>query len=202
MKRAPSTTKHKKSLTCLFVNDATELGANHPQQTPATTSTLSSSAGPVNILFPFIKEADVLVFLGGTLKTNGTGTDNYTINAAKTQVTFNNAVSGDVIITRKSDLLNKVHTFTPGSSVRSADLNTQFDQVMQLIQDNYELLRGIILNDGNDEITVGRDSIIANDKVRTESIQDNAVTLSKIAAGNADQVLITSGGEPTWSNPN
>ena len=161
---------------------------------------MSSSAGPVNISFSFINDADVLVFLGGTLRTNGTGSDNYTINTAKTQVTFNNTVSGDVIITRKSDLLNKVRTFTPGSSVRAADLNTQFDQVMQLIQDNYELLRSVVLNDANDEITVGRDSIIANDKVRTESIQDNAVTLTKIAAGNANQVLITSSGEPTWSD--
>jgi len=176
------------------------LGANHPLQTPSTTTTLSSSAGPVNISFSFINDADVLVFLGGTLRTNGTGSDNYTINTAKTQVTFNNTVSGEVIITRKSDLLNKVRTFTAGSSVRAADLNTQFDQVMQLIQDNYELLRSVVLNDANDEITVGRDSIIANDKVRTESIQDNAVTLSKIAAGNANQVLITSSGEPTWSN--
>ena len=176
------------------------LGANHPLQTPSTTTTLSSSAGPVNISFSFINDADVLVFLGGTLRTNGTGSDNYTINTAKTQVTFNNTVSGDVIITRKSDLLNKVRTFTPGSSVRAADLNTQFDQVMQLIQDNYELLRSVVLNDANDEITVGRDSIIANNKVRTESIQDNAVTLTKIAAGNANQVLITSGGEPTWSD--
>ena len=176
------------------------LGADHPTKTPSTTTTLSSSAGPVNIDFSFINDADVLVFLGGTLRTNGTGSDNYTINTAKTQVTFNNTVSGDVIITRKSDLLNKVRTFTPGSSVRAADLNTQFDQVMQLIQDNYELLRSVVLNDANDEITVGRDSIIANDKVRTESIQDNAVTLSKIAAGNANQVLITSGGEPTWSD--
>ena len=177
------------------------LGANHPLQTPSTTTTLSSSAGPVNISFSFINDADVLVFLGGTLRTNSsTGNENYTINSAKTQITFNSAVSGAVIITRKSDLLSKVRTFTAGSSVRAADLNQQFDQVMQLIQDNYELLRGIILNDGNDEITVGRDSIIANDKVRTESIQDNAVTLDKIAAGNNNQVLISSGGAPIWSN--
>ena len=157
------------------------LGANHPLQTPSTTTTLSSSAGPVNISFSFINDADVLVFLGGTLRTNGTGSDNYTINTAKTQVTFNNTVSGDVIISRKSDLLNKVRTFTAGSCVRDADLNTQFDQVMQLIQDNYELLRSVVLNDGNDEITVGRDSIIANDNVRTESIHDSAVTSAKIA---------------------
>ena len=158
------------------------LGANHPLQTPPTTQTLSSSAGPVTINFSFINDADVLVFLGGTLRTNGTGSDNYTINSAKTQVTFNNTVSGEVIVTRKSDLLGKAHTFTAGASVRAADLNTQFDQVQQLIQDNYELLRGLILNDGNNEITPGRDSIVANDKVRTESIQTSAVTAAKIAA--------------------
>jgi hypothetical protein len=157
------------------------LGANHPNNTPPTTSTLSSSAGPVNILFSFINEADVLVFLDGTLRTNGTGSDNYTINAAGTQVTFNNTVSGEVIITRKSDLLTKVRTFTPGASVRAADLNKAFDQVQQLIQDNYELLRGLILNDDNSEITPGRDSIVANEKVRTESIQALAVTTAKIA---------------------
>ena len=157
------------------------LGVNHPNNTPATTQTLSSSAGPVNILFSFINEADVLVFLDGTLRTNGTGSDNYTINNAGTQVTFNNTVSGEVIITSKSDLLTKVRTFTPGASVRAADLNTAFDQVQQLIQDNYELLRGLILNDGNSEITPGRDSIVANDKVRTESIQALAVTTAKIA---------------------
>ena len=158
------------------------LGANHPLQTPSTTTTLSSSAGPVNISFSFINDADVLVFLGGTLRTNSsTGNENYTINTAKTQITFNSAVSGDVIITRKSDLLSKVRTFTAGSSVRAADLNTQFDQVMQLIQDNYELLRGIILNDANSEITVGRSTTLANDTVATDSLQDSAVTTAKIA---------------------
>lgn len=159
------------------------LGANHPLQTPSTTTTLSSSAGPVNISFSFINDADVLVFLGGTLRTNGTGSDNYTINTAKTQVTFNNTVSGEVIITRKSDLLNKVRTFTPGSSVRAADLNTQFDQVMQLIQDNYELLRGVIQNDANNELTVGRTLLIKDDAVVTNSIADSSVTSAKIADG-------------------
>ena len=156
------------------------LGANHPNNTPPTTHTASSSAGPFNILFSFINEADVLVFLDGTLRTNGTGSDNYTINAAGTQVTFNNTVSGEVLITRKSELLTKVRTFTPGASIRAADLNTAFDQVQQLIQENYELLRNVILNDSDSEITPGRDSIIANDKVQTASIQASAVTTAKI----------------------
>ena len=166
------------------------LGANHPLETPSTTTTLSSSAGPVNISFSFINDADVLVFLGGTLRTNGTGSDNYTINTAKTQVTFNNTVSGEVIITRKSDLLSKVRTFTPGSSVRAADLNTQFDQVMQLVQDNYELLRGIIQNDANDELTVGRTLLIKDDAVVTNSIADGSITTVKLAADAVDGTKI------------
>ena len=166
------------------------LGADHPLKTPSTTQTLSSSAGPVNISFSFINDADVLVFLGGTLRTNGTGSDNYTINTAKTQVTFNNTVSGEVIITRKSDLLSKVRTFTAGSSVRAADLNTQFDQVMQLIQDNYELLRGVIQNDANSELTVGRTLLIKDDAVVTNSVADGSITTPKLAADAVDGTKI------------
>ena len=166
------------------------LGANHPLQTPATTTTLSSSAGPVNISFSFINDADVLVFLGGTLRTNGTGSDNYTINADKTQVTFNNTVSGEVIITRKSDLLGKAHTFTAGASVRAADLNTQFNQVQQLIQDNYELLRGVIQNDDNNELTVGRTLLIKDDAVVTNSVADGSITRPKIANDAVDGTKI------------
>ena len=166
------------------------LGANHPLQTPSTTQTLTSSAGPVTINFSFINDADVLVFLGGTLRTNGTGNNNYTINNDKTQVTFNNDVSGEVIVTRKSDLLNKVRTFAVGASVRSADLNTQFDQVMQLIQDNYEVLRGVVQNDDNDELTVGRTLVIKDDAVVTGSILDGAVTRPKIATDAVDGTKI------------
>ena len=122
---------------------------------PPTTYTNDTQAGtPVltyDIGFPYISATDIIVFTGDTDKwtqrAQGTGADQYQISPqgglATDEVKFNNGVGGaKILIWRKTDICKAARQFQVGSAIRAEDLNTDFTQLLYIIQELYTKLYG------------------------------------------------------------
>jgi hypothetical protein len=103
-----------------------------------TTFALTNSSGnPIE----YLRQADIAVYVNGTLKTQGT---DYTFNSAGTSIVLGTAVSGaTVLIQRTTGIDDNVVTYTPGSTLTAADLNNASNQnlyALQEFRDNYGAL--------------------------------------------------------------
>jgi len=108
-----------------------------------TNHTGNGSAGPFNISFSYLSEAEVDVTVGGVLKTI---TTHYTFTSA-TQITFtsgNEPGSGVAIkFQRDTNISAKKVDFQDGSVLTEADLDTNADQVLFAQQEIIDKLGGI-----------------------------------------------------------
>jgi hypothetical protein len=105
-----------------------------------TTFALTNSNGdPIE----YLRQADIAVYVNGTLKTQGT---DYTFNSAGTSIVLGTAVSGaTVLIQRTTGIEDNVVTYTPGSTLTAADLNNASNQnlyALQEFRDTYGALLG------------------------------------------------------------
>jgi hypothetical protein len=99
----------------------------------SNTYTGNGSNKLFSITFPYIDTTDVDVYLNGVLQTV---TTQYTFaNATTVEFVAAPGAGTTVLLNRSSDDTTLQATFFPGSSIKSADLNDNFDQVLYLAQE-------------------------------------------------------------------
>ena len=99
----------------------------------SNTYTGNGSNKLFSITFPYLDTTDIDVYLNGVLQTV---TTQYSF-ANATTIEFVTAPSNGavVLLNRSTDDTNLQATFFPGSSIKAADLNYNFDQVLYLAQE-------------------------------------------------------------------
>ena len=98
--------------------------------TTSNTYTGNGSNKLFSITFPYLETTDVDVYLNGTLQTAYTFANATTIEFVAAPA--NGAV---VLLDRSTDDTALQATFFPGSSIKAADLNLDFDQVLYIAQE-------------------------------------------------------------------
>ena len=101
--------------------------------TTSNTYTGNGSNKLFSITFPYLDESDIDVYLNDTLQTI---TTQY-IFANATTIEFVTAPSNGavVLLDRSTDDSDNPATFFPGSSIKAADLNENFDQTLYVVQE-------------------------------------------------------------------
>ena len=98
--------------------------------TTSNTYTGNGSNKLFSITFPYLETTDIFVFVNGTLTTA------YTFaNATTIEMTAAPANGATVYIARVTNDTTLQATFFPGSSIKAADLNLDFDQVLYIAQE-------------------------------------------------------------------
>ena len=156
-----------------------------------TTFALTNSNGdPIE----YLRQADIKVFLNGTLQTV---TTDYTFNTAGTAIVFNTSVSGaTVIIQRITNIDESTVDFTPGSTLVASDLNNSSNQNLFALQElRDEITFGGGVSDGD------KGEIIVANSGTLWSIDTGVITSSKLASSAfTDSVSSTS--TTTIATPN
>ena len=128
-----------------------------------------------SITFPYIDTTDVDVYLNGVLQT------------VTTQYTFANATTIEfvaapgngvtVVLRRSTQKENLNATFFPGSSIKAADLNENFDQLLYISQENTDVVNNlpvtVTMLRWKKTATAGQTVLTGND--------DNAISLTYTA---------------------
>jgi polygalacturonase len=101
--------------------------------TTSNTYTGNGSNRLFSITFPYLNTTDIDVYLNGTLQTV---TTQYTFaNATTVEFVTAPAAGVAVLLDRSTNDTTLAATFFPGSSIRAADLNDNFDQVLYIAQE-------------------------------------------------------------------
>jgi hypothetical protein len=101
--------------------------------TTSNTYTGNGSNKLFSITFSYIKTTDIDVYLNGTLQTV---TTQYTFaNATTVEFVAAPANGAVVLLDRSTDDSTLAATFFPGSSIKAADLNADFDQTLYVVQE-------------------------------------------------------------------
>jgi len=101
--------------------------------TTSNTYTGNGSNKLFSITFPYLDTSDVDVYLNGTLQTI---TTQYTFaNATTVEFVAAPANGATVKLDRSTDDSENPATFFPGSSIKAADLNENFDQTLYVVQE-------------------------------------------------------------------
>jgi hypothetical protein len=101
--------------------------------TTSNTYTGNGSNKLFSITFPYLETTDVDVYLNGTLQTI---TTQYTFaNATTIEFVAAPANGAVVLLDRSTDDATLQATFFPGSSIKAADLNDNFDQTLYVVQE-------------------------------------------------------------------
>ena len=101
--------------------------------TTSNTYTGNGSNKLFSITFPYLETSDVDVYLNGTLQTI---TTQYTFaNATTVEFVAAPANGATVKLDRSTDDSENPATFFPGSSIKAADLNENFDQTLYVVQE-------------------------------------------------------------------
>lgn len=151
--------------------------------------------------FPYDNSTDVHVRLGTypsyTYPAYGTGTSEYRVDPANpTKVIFGTAPSGPVRIFRCTPNNTLPATFQAGSSIRSSDLNNNFNQMLFVSQDasiravNAEAVGDIAYTQSNTAIATANSAVTtANSAVTTAN---GAVTTANgaVTTANAAQAAV------------
>ena len=148
-----------------------------------TTFALTNSSGdPIE----YLRQADIKVFVNGTLKAV---TTDYTFNTAGTAIVLNTSVSGaTVIIQRITDVDTSAVNFTPGSTLVASDLNNASDQTLFALQElRDEISFGGGVSDGD------KGEIFVASSGTLWSIDTEAVTAAKIGTGAVTEIKLGTG---------
>ena len=99
----------------------------------SNTYTGNGSNKLFSITFPYLDTSDVDVYLNGTLQTI---TTQYTFaNATTVEFVAAPANGAVILLDRSTDDSDNPATFFPGSSIKSTDLNDNFDQTLYVVQE-------------------------------------------------------------------
>jgi len=101
--------------------------------TTSNTYTGNGSNKLFSVTFPYLDTADIDVFLNGTLQT--VTTQYFFANATTVEFVTAPANGATVLLKRSTDEATILNTFFPGSSIKAADLNDNFDQALYLAQE-------------------------------------------------------------------
>jgi hypothetical protein len=163
--------------------------------TTSNTYTGNGSNKLFSITFPYLETTDVDVYLNGTLQTI---TTQYTF-ANATTIEFvaapgNGAV---VLLDRSTDDATLQATFFPGSSIKAADLNADFDQVLYIAQETN--------NVGNAAVTVANTALAQSTTAistanAATTTANNAVTTANNAVTTANNAVTTANNASTTAN--
>lgn len=154
-----------------------------------------------NFVFPSITTTDVDVKLDGAIQTAGTHYNivNYTPTGGGTvEFTTGNIPSSPVIIriARSTDVGSPRVTYTPGSSVKAADLNENALQTIYSLQEEKDAVQNLggtlsnvtisgNLNVDSNRITNVADGISATDGVNKQQVEDITTNNNTVLAGHA-----------------
>jgi hypothetical protein len=101
--------------------------------TTSNTYTGNGSNKLFSITFPYLDTSDIDVYLNGTLQTI---TTHYTFaNATTVEFVAAPANGAVILLDRSTDDSDNPATFFPGSSIKAADLNENFDQTLYVVQE-------------------------------------------------------------------
>ena len=137
-----------------------------------------------DITFPFLRESDVKVSVGGTTKNSPA---DYSITG--TVVTFVTAppnATGNVRIYRNTDIDEPRSTFETGSSIRANELNRNIKQLLFAIKEvgtvtaNDSGLGLVAGSKGDIHVNTATDWYIRDDSVESNMMADNSVVTSNI----------------------
>ena len=137
-----------------------------------------------DITFPFLRESDVKVSVGGTTKNSPA---DYSITG--TVVTFVTAppnATGNVRIYRNTDIDEPRSTFETGSSIRANELNRNIKQLLFAIKEvgtvtaNDSGLGLVAGSKGDIHVNTATDWYIRDDSVENHMMADNSVGTSEI----------------------
>ena len=148
-----------------------------------TDLTGNGTAGPFNVSFSYLSEAEVDVTVGGVAKTLGT---HYTFTSA-TQITFtsgNEPGNGVAIkFQRNTNISSKAVDFNDGSVLTEIDLDNQSDQILFSMQEIMDSGVGILAT------TSAPGSMSASDKTKLDSIETNADVTDATNVDNSGAVM-------------
>jgi hypothetical protein len=146
-----------------------------------------------SITFPYLDTTDIDVYLNGVLQTV---TTQYTF-ANATTVEFVTAPAGgvSVLLDRSTDDTTLQATFFPGSSIKAADLNYNFDQVLYLAQETAVIAQNQSTAGLQDQITAANNT--ANNAI---TIATGAETTANGIAGTANTALSNSSAAVSTAN--
>ena len=144
----------------------------------SNTYTGNGSNKLFSITFPYIDTTDVDVYLNGVLQTV---TTQYTFaNATTIEFVAAPGAGTTVLLSRSSDDTALQATFFPGSSIKAADLNDNFDQVLYLAQEtNNNVANAVAGQIPNGTITNVK---LAADSVASSNIIDGTIVNADINA--------------------
>ena len=101
--------------------------------TTSNTYTGNGSNKLFSITFPYLETSDIDVYLNGTLQT--ITTQYFFANATTVEFVAAPGNGVTVLLKRNTDEATISNSFFPGSSIKAADLNDNFDQVLFLAQE-------------------------------------------------------------------
>jgi len=146
-----------------------------------------------NITFPYLDTTDIDVFLNGTLQTV---TTQYTFaNATTIEFVTAPANGATVLLSRSTDDTALQATFFPGSSIKAADLNYNFDQVLYLAQETANIAQNQSTAGLQAQITTATNT--ANNAI---TIANAANTTANGIAGTANTALSNSSAAVSTAN--
>ena len=99
----------------------------------SNTYTGNGSNKLFSITFPYLDTSDIDVYLNGTLQT--VTTQYFFANATTVEFVAAPANGATVKLDRSTDDSDNPATFFPGSSIKAADLNENFDQTLYAVQE-------------------------------------------------------------------
>jgi hypothetical protein len=141
-----------------------------------------------SITFPYLDTADVDVYLNGTLQTI---TTQYTFaNATTVEFVTAPANGATILLDRSTDDTDLQATFFPGSAIKAADLNLDFDQVLYIAQET-----------ANEAATATSTAATATTTANTALSQSAAaVSTANTASTNASNAVTTANSAVSTAN--
>ena len=177
--------------------------------TTSNTYTGNGSNKLFSITFPYLDESDIDVYLNGTLQTI---TTQY-IFANATTIEFVTAPSNGavVLLDRSTDDVALQATFFTGSTIRSSDLNSNFDQVLFIAQESTNDATAAVAASTAATVTAnsaasvaGTASTNASNALSTANsaitTANNALSTANTASTNASNALSTANNAVTTAN--
>jgi hypothetical protein len=134
--------------------------------TTSNTYTGNGSNKLFSITFPYLDTSDIDVYLNGILQT--ITTQYFFANATTVEFVAAPSNGAVVLLNRSTDDGTLQATFFPGSSIKAADLNDNFDQVLYLSQET------------NNNVANAVAGQIPDGSITSAKIADNSITSAKI----------------------